>query len=114
MCGICGVYSKDGVDSNDTKKMVKILAHRGPDGHGIYTTKNISLGHTRLAIIDLSNKGKQPMISDNGEAVISYNGEVYNYLELRVELEKLGYKFHSDTDTKVVLNSYMAWGKKSI
>lgn len=114
MCGICGVYSKDGVDSNDTKKMVKILAHRGPDGHGIYTTKNISLGHTRLAIIDLSNKGKQPMISDNGEAVISYNGEVYNYLELRVELEKLGYKFHSDTDTEVVLNSYLAWGKQCI
>jgi asparagine synthase (glutamine-hydrolysing) len=114
MCGICGVYSKNSADSDEVKKMVKTLGHRGPDGHGIYTSKNICLGHTRLAILDLSNKGKQPMISDNGEAVIVYNGEVYNYIELRKELEDLGYKFHSGSDTEVILKAYLAWGKQCV
>jgi len=114
MCGICGVYSKDGIDRNDVKKMVKILEHRGPDGNGIYSSSNVCLGHTRLAILDLSDKGKQPMFSDNGEAVIVYNGEVYNYIELRSELEKLGHKFHSGTDTEVVLKAYLEWGKECV
>jgi asparagine synthase (glutamine-hydrolysing) len=114
MCGICGVYSKDGIDRNDVKKMVKILEHRGPDGNGIYSSSNVCLGHTRLAILDLSDKGKQPMFSDDGEAVIVYNGEVYNYIELRKELEDLRYKFHSGTDTEVILKAYLAWGKQCV
>lgn len=112
MCGICGVFSKESVDSNDVKRMVKLLSHRGPDGYGIFTAKNVCLGHTRLAIIDLSNKGKQPMVSRNGEVVIVYNGEIFNYLEIRKELEAKGYKFDSGTDTEVVLNSYIEWGKE--
>jgi len=114
MCGICGIYSKDGVDSDDVKKMIKTLLHRGPDGNGIYTSKNICLGHTRLAILDLSEKGKQPMISRNGEAVIAYNGEIFNYVELRKELEQNGYTFYSETDTEVILNAYLEWGKQCV
>ncbi|MCD6528335.1 asparagine synthase (glutamine-hydrolyzing), partial [bacterium] len=99
-------------DSNLIKKMNNSLKHRGPDGFGIYTDNLVSLGHRRLAIIDLTKRGKQPMEYEHKgrKAVITYNGEVYSFLELREKLEKRGYKFKSNTDTEVILASYLEWG----
>ena len=109
MCGIAGFNWND---SNLIKKMNNSLKHRGPDGSGIYTDNLVSLGHRRLAIIDLTERGKQPMEYEHKgrKAVITYNGEVYNFLELREKLEKKGYKFKSNTDTEVILASYLEWG----
>ena len=109
MCGISGFNWND---SNLIKKMNNSLKHRGPDGFGIYTDNLVSLGHRRLAIIDLTKRGKQPMEYEHKgrKAVITYNGEVYSFLELREKLEKRGYKFKSNTDTEVILASYLKWG----
>jgi len=109
MCGIAGFNWND---SNLIKKMNNSLKHRGPDGSGIYTDNLVSLGHRRLAIIDLTERGKQPMEYEHKgrKAVITYNGEVYNFLELREKLERKGYKFKSNTDTEVILASYLEWG----
>jgi asparagine synthase (glutamine-hydrolysing) len=112
MCGICGFYGSE--DKDLIKSMTKLLRHRGPDDTGIFTDKNISLGHTRLSIIDLSKAGHQPMSNKEGILTISYNGEIYNYKELRKDLEKKGYKFSSSTDTEVVLSSYQEYGEKCI
>jgi len=90
--------------------MTDAIAHRGPDGEGFFADKNFGLGHRRLAIIDLSPAGHQPMATEEGRFVIAYNGEVYNFQELRLELESLGEAFHSRTDTEVVLKSYKHWG----
>ena len=92
--------------------MNKKIAHRGPDGEGYYVDRNIAFGHRRLAIIDLSKAGHQPMryVGKNGEYIITYNGEVYNYIELRQELREFGYEFKSNTDTEVILASYDKWG----
>jgi asparagine synthase (glutamine-hydrolysing) len=90
--------------------MTDAIAHRGPDSEGFYTDSFIGLGHRRLAIIDLSSAGHQPMITSDGQYAISYNGEVYNFMELRPELEALGCAFHSRTDTEVVLHAYVQWG----
>jgi len=112
MCGICGIYNQDGnpVSLDVLKKMTDVIAHRGPDGEGQFVDRFIGLGHRRLAIIDLSEKGHQPMTSLNGRFVISYNGEVYNFKEVRRELEANGYCFISQTDTEVILNAYALWG----
>ncbi|MCD6274506.1 MAG: asparagine synthetase B, partial [Candidatus Aenigmarchaeota archaeon] len=109
MCGIAGFNWND---PNLIKKMNNSLKHRGPDGLGTYTDNLISLGHRRLAIIDLTERGKQPMEYEHKgrKAIITYNGEVYNFLELREKLEKKGYKFKSNTDTEVILASYLEWG----
>lgn len=88
--------------------MADTLRHRGPDDRGIYLDANISLGHTRLSILDLSPKGHQPMESEN--LVIVYNGEIYNFKELKKQLESKGYRFNSGTDTEVLLYSYHCWG----
>ena len=98
------------VSSVLVKKMTDAISHRGPDSEGQWTEGAIGLGHRRLAIIDLTPAGHQPMISTNSRYVISYNGEVYNFQELRAELESKGYWFHSRTDTEVVLNAYSEWG----
>jgi asparagine synthase (glutamine-hydrolysing) len=90
--------------------MTDLIAHRGPDGEGHYTDGGVGLGHRRLAIIDLTPAGSQPMASRDGEVVITYNGEIYNFQKLRVELEALGYQFHSQTDTEVVIHAYEEWG----
>ncbi len=116
MCGIAGIFNLNGepASPNLLKNMTDAIAHRGPDGEGHYTDGYIGLGHRRLAIIDLSPAGQQPMISANKQIVLSYNGEVYNFRELRKELEKLGHKFHSQTDSEVVLNAWVEWGEDSV
>ena len=112
MCGIAGILNANGepVSPVHLQRMTDALAHRGPDGEGVYADTCIGLGHRRLAIIDLSSAGHQPMTTDDGRFVISYNGEVYNFQELRLELESCGRQFHSRTDTEVVLNAYAEWG----
>lgn len=92
------------------RRMTDVIAHRGPDGSGCWTEGDIGLGHRRLSIIDLSPKGRQPMATADGRFVLTYNGEIYNYQELRHELEALGRPFLSRTDTEVVLQGFAAWG----
>ena len=105
MCGINGVTRRD---RELVERMNATTAHRGPDGVGIYENDHITFGHNRLAIIDLSEKGAQPMQNTDGSLVITYNGELYNYRELRRELS--GYPFTSETDTEVILAAYTKWG----
>jgi asparagine synthase (glutamine-hydrolysing) len=111
MCGIAGVFNLDGapVSVVTLHRMTDAIAHRGPDGEGFFVDSYIGLGHRRLAIIDLSPAGHQPMQSSNGRFVLTYNGEIYNYQELRLELERLGYKFRSRTDSEVLLYAYAEW-----
>ncbi len=115
MCGITGVYHFNN-DEKTTKetvdKMRDTLAHRGPDGKGTFVSKDkkVGLGHRRLSIIDLSEKGAQPMTDEKEEIQIVYNGEVYNFKEIRKDLKNLGYDFKSETDTEVIMKSYQEWG----
>lgn len=115
MCGISGIISKykNAIDESQLKVMNDSIIHRGPDAEGYYFYKNIGFGHRRLSILDLSEQGAQPMHYSNGY-VITYNGEIYNYIELREELKTLGYKFESETDTEVLLASYQEWGNKCV
>lgn len=92
------------------RNMTDAIAHRGPDGEGFYTDGFIGLGHRRLAILDLSPAGHQPMMTPDGQVVLSYNGEIYNFQEMRIELETRGYQFRSRTDSEVVLYAWMEWG----
>ncbi|WP_287600226.1 asparagine synthase (glutamine-hydrolyzing) [Thiothrix sp.] len=112
MCGITGLIHLDGspVSPVVLRKMTDAIIHRGPDGEGQWIEGNVGLGHRRLAIIDLSPAGHQPMISSDHRYVLSYNGEVYNYRELRTELEAAGYWFRSQTDSEVVLYALAHWG----
>lgn len=112
MCGICGLWYLDGrpVEAGEIKAMADALAHRGPDGEGFYIDCSLGLGHRRLAILDLGATGHQPMPYAEGRYWITYNGEVYNFLELRAELEGRGYTFTSTSDTEVILAAYDAWG----
>jgi asparagine synthase (glutamine-hydrolysing) len=96
------------------RRMTDAIRHRGPDGEGQYTDGPLGLGHRRLAILDLSSAGHQPMTSGDGRYVISYNGEIYNFVELRTELEATGVQFHSRTDTEVVLAAWAQWGEGSL
>ncbi len=114
MCGILGSYKKY-IDDKTFANALELLSHRGPDGYGIWKDDQgcCSLGHRRLSIIDLSDKGKQPMLSSSGRYVITYNGEIYNYLEVRDELISHGYAFHSESDTEVFVNAYELWGVDS-
>lgn len=114
MCGIVGfVTNKAFVNlKNSFAGMVSSLSHRGPDGSGIFTDDEagLGLGHSRLAVIDLSDAGHQPMCSDDREIWITYNGEIYNYKKIREKLEKNGFRFRSLTDTEVIINAYRQWG----
>ncbi|MBX3486363.1 MAG: asparagine synthase (glutamine-hydrolyzing) [Candidatus Paracaedibacteraceae bacterium] len=112
MCGITGIlhYNRQPVSHSQIMAMTDVIAHRGPDGDGQYVDEYIGLGHRRLAIIDLSPAGRQPMQTKDGRFTITFNGEIYNFKEIRIQLEALGYQFHSHTDTEVVLNSYAEWG----
>ena len=116
MCGICGIFNLDGEPISPVvlRNMTDAIAHRGPDGEGFYIDRFIGLGHRRLAIIDLSPLGHQPMTTPDGQYTITYNGEVYNFQELRIELEALGYPFRSRTDTEVILNAYAKWGPECV
>jgi asparagine synthase (glutamine-hydrolysing) len=112
MCGIAGLIHLNGepVSPVILKKMTDAISHRGPDGEGQWIEGNVGIGHRRLAIIDLSPAGHQPMITSDHRYVLSYNGEIYNYREIRSELEALGYWFRSQTDSEVVLNALAHWG----
>ena len=112
MCGITGVFgfSYPLVSENTLRKMTNTLGHRGPDSNGVYIKGSIGFGHTRLSILDLSSAGHQPMQSVDGSVTLIYNGELYNYKELRKILIKKGRIFKSNTDTEVVLQSYIEWG----
>jgi len=112
MCGIAGNYRTDnrGVDSALIVRMRDSLRHRGPDDEGIHVEQNVGLGFRRLSILDLSRLGHQPMYSPDGKCVIVFNGEIYNFIELREELKKQGHVFRSDTDTEVILASYLQYG----
>jgi asparagine synthase (glutamine-hydrolysing) len=116
MCGITGLVNLDGaaVSPVTLKKMTDAIAHRGPDGEGHWIENNIGLGHRRLAIIDLTPAGHQPMISADHRFVLSYNGEIYNYQELRADLEAEGYWFRSNTDSEVVLYALAEWGADAL
>ncbi|MCK5475605.1 MAG: asparagine synthase (glutamine-hydrolyzing) [Candidatus Pacebacteria bacterium] len=116
MCGITGIYNLNGnsVNRDTIKKMTDLIAHRGPDGEGFYVKKNIGFGHRRLAIIDLSETGHQPMHNEDGSIWITYNGEIYNYIELRKELRQKGHIFKSETDTEVIIHAYEQWGEKCL
>lgn len=116
MCGIAGIFNLNGepVSQVVLRKMTDAIAHRGPDGEGFYIDSFVGLGHRRLAIIDLSPAGHQPMSTEDGNHIITYNGEVYNFQELRIELESLGHRFRSRTDTEVVLHAYVQWGVECV
>ena len=110
MCGIFGIIRQDDgpVSPNILEQAIELVRHRGPDARGIHTVANWGFAHTRLAIIDLSKQGNQPLAY--GDYLITYNGEIYNYIELRQELQKLGYSFATQTDTEVILAAYQYWG----
>lgn len=112
MCGIAGVVhlNGDAVSPVVLKRMTDAIAHRGPDGEGQWIEGNVGLGHRRLAIIDLSPMGHQPMISADHRYAFTYNGEIYNFRELRTELEVAGYSFRSKTDSEVMLYALAHWG----
>lgn len=114
MCGICGYVSRKLIRSEQLMAMNDTMYHRGPDDHGIWEYQSAEYGvgfaQRRLAILDLSELGHQPMKSADGRLVISYNGEVYNYMQLRDELKKKGYRFASNCDTEVIIAAYQEWG----
>ncbi len=112
MCGIAGVFnfSKQPVSHQTIKTMVDAMAHRGPDGEGLYIDENMALGHRRLSILDISPKGAQPMMSHNGEWVVVFNGCIYNYLDLRLELKSKGHDFVSTGDTEVICEGLVEYG----
>ena len=115
MCGICGIVDLQRPAETDVvRSMLNELRHRGPDGEGFFDAPGIALGHARLAIIDLSDGGRQPFASDDGTLQLLHNGEVFNYLELRRELEQLGHRFRTATDTEVVLRAYEQWGRSCV
>jgi asparagine synthase (glutamine-hydrolysing) len=134
MCGITAILSHKGIDHQTLMTMTDSLSHRGPDGYGymIYSEKtgralwhnqdiesnhsddNIGFGHRRLAIIDLSDDGLQPMGDTSGSKCITYNGEIYNFKEIKEELQKLGYIFTTQTDTEVILYAYTQWGEACV
>jgi asparagine synthase (glutamine-hydrolysing) len=113
MCGICGVinFSRKPVREEEINIMMLRMKHRGPDDRGKFIENHIGLGFVRLSILDLTSNGNQPMVNENNSDVIVYNGEIYNYVELREELRKKGYIFKSNSDTEVVLKSYEEWGE---
>ena len=112
MCGIAGILHFDNsriANQNTLKSMIDAIDYRGPDNEGIFIDKNVGLGHKRLSIIDISD-GSQPMFSSCKNIVLVFNGAIYNYLELRLELEDKGYTFNTKSDTEVIINSYKEWG----
>jgi asparagine synthase (glutamine-hydrolysing) len=116
MCGIAGFVNVDGAPASPVllRRMTDAIAHRGPDGEGHWVEGGVAIGHRRLAIIDLSPAGHQPMISADHRYVLSYNGEIYNYRELRAELAAAGYWFRSQTDSEVVLYALIHWGTAAL
>ena len=116
MCGVCGELRFDGAapEPNVIERMKAKLQKRGPDSEGAYIKAPIALGHRRLAIIDLSDKAAQPMLDESAGVALVFNGTIYNYPDLRKELQSLGHKFKSTGDTEVILRSYVEWGESCV
>ena len=116
MCGICGQLRFDGenVSSKSLNTMMSRLAKRGPDSSGRWAAGKIGFGHQRLSIIDLSSHGAQPMLDDDLNLALVFNGTIYNYKKLRVQLTNEGYSFFSHSDTEVILKSYHYWGEDCV
>jgi asparagine synthase (glutamine-hydrolysing) len=118
MCGIAGCFSFDGPGGAAELALVSELSnrqhHRGPDAEGIFQHGSVTLAHRRLAIIDLSESGKQPMSNEDGTVWVTFNGEIYNYRELRLELSQFGHVFRSQSDTEVLLHGYEQWGMEGL
>jgi asparagine synthase (glutamine-hydrolysing) len=111
MCGISGIFDfrARSVDKNDVRRMTGALHHRGPDGSGFYVSGSVGLGHRRLSIIDLEG-GSQPISNEDESIQVVFNGEIYNFIELRAELEKAGHRFKTRSDTEVIVHGYEEWG----
>ena len=116
MCGIAVVIGLNGrlVERTAVERMAKSLFHRGPDDGGLYVEGAVGMGFRRLSILDLSEAGHQPMISQDGQYVLVFNGEIFNYVELREELRQLGYQFRSSGDSEVLLAAYREWGRECL
>lgn len=116
MCGISGLIHLDGAPASPAvlQRMTDAIAHRGPDGEGQWIEGNVGFGHRRLAIIDLSPAGQQPMVTSDHRYVLTYNGEIYNFRELKAELEAAGYWFRSRTDSEVLLYALAEWGTEAL
>ncbi|MBY0403671.1 MAG: asparagine synthase (glutamine-hydrolyzing) [Cyanobacteria bacterium] len=117
MCGISGYFSSmldQPVNPEWVWEMVGIQYHRGPDFQDVYTAPGLALGHNRLSIIDLDPRSNQPMVDTDSGCIIVFNGEIYNYLELREELGYKGYEFHTESDTEVLLKAYDEWGQDCV
>ena len=113
MCGICGKYSPAGADDNEIRRMLRTIAHRGPDDEGFYVNGRIGLGNRRLSIIDLPG-GRQPICNEDGTIWVVYNGEIYNYQRLRQELEQKGHIFRTRSDTEVIVHLYEEMGERCV
>ena len=113
MCGIVGEIGPLACDEQTLLHMMGMLVHRGPDEAGLLRAPGVSFGHLRLSIIDLSS-GQQPMSTHDGRYWVVYNGEIFNHLELRAELQGLGHVFRTNSDTEVLLNAYREWGSECL
>src|SRR4051812_24494056 len=115
MCGISGLSydNKTKVHEIDIKVMTELMHHRGPDGSGYFTTGETALGHTRLRIIDLSVAADQPMHNDKQNVSLVFNGEIYNFKDLREELKSKGHVFRTYSDSEVILSAFEEWGVES-
>lgn len=117
MCGFVGTVSKapgEAGDARAVQALTSLLQRRGPDDEGQWSDEHAALGFRRLAVLDLSPAGHQPMISPDGRFVLVFNGEVYNFRDLRSELESNGIVFQSDSDTEVVLHALIHWGEDAL
>jgi asparagine synthase (glutamine-hydrolysing) len=115
MCGICGIYNFKNapVDKGLLKSMTTIMKHRGPDGSGFYLSGNVGMGHRRLSIIDVEGGG-QPIANEDGNIHVVFNGEIYNYIELKEELLKSDHRFKTQSDTEVIVHAYEEWGEECV
>src|SRR5438552_104534 len=113
MCGIAGFSWRD---ERLVQSMIDALRHRGPDDEGLYADDHVSLGHRRLSIIDLSPLGHQPMVYEHAgrRVIVTFNGEIFNYREVRQTLDAKGYRFRSGSDTEIILASYLEWGAECV
>jgi asparagine synthetase B (glutamine-hydrolysing) len=115
MCGIAGVvrFSGPALPADGMRHLLRYLQHRGPDGEGVFTRERVTLGHRRLSIIDLEG-GRQPMCNEDESVWITYNGELYNFAQLRAELIEAGHVFRSRCDTEVIIHAYEQWGPECV
>jgi asparagine synthase (glutamine-hydrolysing) len=116
MCGIAGIFhieTAKPVDPARVRLMIDAMRHRGPDGAGVWTAPGVGLGHLRLSIIDIGG-GAQPMLTEDGSLAVVFNGEIYNFAEVRAELEAKGHVFRTHSDTEVILHGYRQWGEACV